>query len=122
MSEAPERIWLTGFVKDEYGARLGRGTISDLDHGQNPDYPEYVRADRIKELELEVETWKSRAIHQNEVAGRLEAKLSKSEALLAKAMEALEKVAQYDMQYLAINTLAELSSVSCANTTGGKDE
>ena len=51
MSEAPERIWLTGFVKDEYGARLGRGTISDLDHGQNPDYPEYVRADRIKELE-----------------------------------------------------------------------
>jgi hypothetical protein len=120
MSEAPERIWLTGFVKDEYGARLGRGTISDLDHGQNPDYPEYVRADRIKELELEVETWKSRAIHQNEVAGRLEAKLSESEALLAKAMEALEKVAQYDMQYLAINTLAELSSVSCANLKGEK--
>jgi hypothetical protein len=54
MSEAPERIWLTGFVKDEYGARLGRGTISDLDHGQNPDYPEYVRADRIEELEAKL--------------------------------------------------------------------
>jgi hypothetical protein len=51
-----------------------------------------LMADRIEELELEVETWKSRAIHQNEVAGRLEAKLSESEALLAKAMEALEKV------------------------------
>ena len=54
MSELPERIWLTGFVKDEYGARLGRGTISDLDHGQNPDYPEYVRADRIEELEAKL--------------------------------------------------------------------
>ena len=54
MSEAPERIWLTGFVKDEYGARLGRGTISDLDHGQNPDYPEYVSADRIEELEAKL--------------------------------------------------------------------
>ena len=99
MSEAPERIWLTGFVKDEYGARLGRGTISDLDHGQNPDYPEYVRADRIKELELEVETWKSRAIHQNEVAGRLEAKLSESEALLAKALDLVDDMLEWGTWY-----------------------
>ena len=48
MSEAPERIWLTGFVKDEYGARLGRGTVSDLDHSPNPDYPEYIRADLVE--------------------------------------------------------------------------
>jgi len=45
MTEAPERIWLTGFVKDEYGARLGRGTVSDLDHSPNPDYPEYIHED-----------------------------------------------------------------------------
>ena len=44
-ARGPERIWLTNFVKEEYGARLGRGTISDLDHGPNPDYPEYIRAD-----------------------------------------------------------------------------
>lgn len=25
MTEAPERIWLTNFHKDEYGAKLGRG-------------------------------------------------------------------------------------------------
>jgi hypothetical protein len=42
-NSAPERIWLTGFAKDQYGARLGRGTVSDLDHGV--EYPEYVRAD-----------------------------------------------------------------------------
>lgn len=47
MSEAPERIWLTSFVKDQYGARLGHGTISDLDHSSNPDYPEYTRTDTI---------------------------------------------------------------------------
>ena len=43
MSELPERIWLTNFVKDQYGARLGRGAVSDLDHGS--EYPEYRRAD-----------------------------------------------------------------------------
>jgi hypothetical protein len=45
MSDAPDRIWLTGFIKDNYGSRLGRGTVSDLDHSPNPDYPEYIRAD-----------------------------------------------------------------------------
>jgi hypothetical protein len=44
-ARGPERIWLTSFLKEEYGARLGRGTISDLDHGPNPDYPGYIRAD-----------------------------------------------------------------------------
>ena len=48
MSEAPERIWLIRFVKDEYGARLGRGDVSDLDHSPNPDYPEYIRADLVE--------------------------------------------------------------------------
>lgn len=41
-------------------------------------------ADRIEELELECETWKSRAIHQNEGGAELEAKL-------AKAMDALDE-------------------------------
>ena len=45
MTDAPERFWLTNFTKDQYGARLGRGTVSDLDHNQNPDYPEYIRKD-----------------------------------------------------------------------------
>jgi len=44
-TKAPERIWLTGFHKDQYGARLGRGSVSDLDHSPNPDYPEYIRHD-----------------------------------------------------------------------------
>lgn len=43
MTDAPERIWLTSFVKVQYGAKLGRGHISDLNH--SPDYPEYIRAD-----------------------------------------------------------------------------
>lgn len=94
-------------------------------------------AERIEELELEVETWKSRAIHQNEVAGRLEAKLSESEALLAKAMEALEKVQAFVRELEpyaaqgttlvpalreACDTFIELSSVSCANLKGDGDE
>jgi len=73
-------------------------------------------ADSIEELELEVETWKSRAIHQNEVAGRLEAKLSESEALLAKAVEALEEGMRCTSEHggaakflrIARTTLAEL--------------
>jgi hypothetical protein len=87
-------------------------------------------ADSIEELELEVETWKSRAIHQNEVAGRLEAKLSESEALLAKAVEALEEGMRCTSEHggaakflrIARTTLAELSSVSCANLKGESDE
>ena len=43
MTDAPETIWLTHFLKDNYGAKLGRGTISDLDHGT--EYPAYRRAD-----------------------------------------------------------------------------
>jgi len=43
MSDAPETIWLTHFLKDNCGAKLGRGTISDLDHGT--EYPAYRRAD-----------------------------------------------------------------------------
>lgn len=50
MTNTPERIWLTSFVKEEYGARLGRGQVSDLDHSPNPDYPEYIRADLMEEL------------------------------------------------------------------------
>jgi hypothetical protein len=84
----------------------------------------------VTELELEVETWKSRAIHQNEVAGRLEAKLSESEALLAKAVEALEEGMRCTSEHggaakflrIARTTLAELSSVSCANLKGESDE
>jgi hypothetical protein len=91
MSELPERIWLTGFVKDEYGARLGRGTISDLDHGQNPDYPEYVRADRIEELE---------------------AKLHKAELKLEYAtleLKAIEDEPNSDLAHLVIKTIAKFA-------------
>jgi len=56
-------------------------------------------ADSIEELELEVETWKSRAIHQNEVAGRLEAKLSESEALLAKALDLVDDMLEWGTWY-----------------------
>lgn len=55
MTDAPDRIWLTNFVKDQYGARLGSGTVSDLDHGDNPDYPEYVRADLFEEMISEID-------------------------------------------------------------------
>jgi hypothetical protein len=42
MSDAPETIWLTNFLRTGYGAKLGRGVISDLDHGH--EYPKYRRA------------------------------------------------------------------------------
>lgn len=51
--EAPKEIWLTGFTKDQYGARLGHGTVSDLDHKDNPDYPKYLRADHALALVAE---------------------------------------------------------------------
>jgi hypothetical protein len=50
MTKAPERIWLTTFVKDEHGAKLGRGTVGDLNHWPNPDYPEYVQIDHALAL------------------------------------------------------------------------
>jgi hypothetical protein len=65
-------------------------------------------ADRIKKLELEVETWKSRAIHQNEVAGRLEAKLSESEALLAKAVGLIDDMIEWGTWYgLALSEILQ---------------
>jgi hypothetical protein len=102
MSEAPERIWLTGFIKDEYGARLGRGTISDLDHGQNPDYPEYVRADRIEELEAENENLKVNLTHLRQTCQRAWDKCDGERVKLAKAVEALQQlVIEYDEVALA---------------------
>jgi hypothetical protein len=102
MSEAPERIWLTGFIKDEYGARLGRGTISDLDHGQNPDYPEYVRADRIEELEAENENLKANLTHLRQTCQRAWDKCDGERVKLAKAVEALQQlVIEYDEVALA---------------------
>jgi 4-hydroxy-3-methylbut-2-enyl diphosphate reductase IspH len=54
-------------------------------------------ADRIGELELEVEIWKSRAIHQNEVAGRLEAKLAKAVEVIKAAAREHRVIAGMDM-------------------------
>lgn len=79
MSDAPERIWLTGYVKDQYGARLGRGTISDLDHSPNPDYPEYVRADRIEQLVATCEELEAKLQHQTDLIEQLFALLDKTE-------------------------------------------
>jgi hypothetical protein len=45
MNDAPETIWLTGFYKEEYGGRIGRGTVTDLDHSSSPEYPAYRRDD-----------------------------------------------------------------------------
>jgi len=48
--------------------------------------------------------WGSDTSLMHEAADRIE----ELEAKLAKAVEALEKIAQHDIQYWAINTLAEL--------------
>jgi len=48
--------------------------------------------------------WGSDTSLMREAADRIE----ELEAKLAKAVEALEKIAQHDIQYWAINTLAEL--------------
>lgn len=90
MSEAPERIWLTSFIKDEYGARLGRGTISDLDHGQNPDYPEYVRADRIEELEADNERLETEAKLQAEEIDKTRRRADKWQSMVLDCGEYLK--------------------------------
>ena len=104
--EAPERIWLTNFVKDGYGARLGRGTISDLDHSPNPDYPEYVRIDLVEAAEqqgyasaMEAE----RKLHEARITD-LEAKLEKA----VEFAEVVERCGHGALWDLARTTLAEL--------------
>jgi len=58
MSDAPERIWASSDWK-----RIDQGKWWDGNPGG--DSEEYVRADRIEELERERDEWKSRYEHHN---------------------------------------------------------
>lgn len=88
MSEAPERIW----INKTYGQHPEDWNFTDGQHltkAQLRKKVEYVRADRIKELE---------------------AKLSEQEALLAKAVDVLGYYARNDDGgSIARTTLAELT-------------
>jgi len=116
MSDKPKEIWCDTGLYYDYKEDWSEGSWRNND---NCGGVKYVRSDRIKELE---------------------AKLSKSEALLAKAVEALERIedasryfgsdpeasettvryAHETTRRLCSTTLAELSSVSCANLKGEK--
>ena len=130
MSKAPERIWAEP------------GMPGYLDEPNELYTVEYVRADLIGELEAKLtrcEKYRDAYMECDRISTQavreLEAKLSKSEALLAKAVEALADLADCvddgcfcsEMQMAtamdnARTTLAELSSVSCANLKGQDDE
>jgi len=84
-----------------------------------------LAADRIEELEAQIKKDALQYLSDtgqmgdtiDDLTRRHEHALRKIDVLedqLAKAVEALEKIAQHDMQYWAITTLAELK--------GGKDE
>ena len=124
MGEAPKEIWCSTGLYYEYKTDWSEGEWSARPDSSDVNV-KYVRADRIEELED---------------------KLSESEALLAKAVAALEfygnkehYVGEYiadecgccgswyepkihkdgeDSGDLARTTLAELSSVICANSKG----
>lgn len=118
--EAPERIWLINFVKDGYGARLGRGTISDLDHSPNPDYPEYVRADRIEELEGQLKATLDRETASQK---RHDEKVDALEAKLPVAVEGFEELARLGNGDRHGNSFGNLLAQNyIAELKGGKDE
>jgi len=86
MSDAPERI----LVEDE---RDEGGDVYVTDVEKLPRIAleigsQYIRADiaekRIEELEAEVDMWKNRAIHQNEVGAKLEDEIKQLKILLGK--------------------------------------
>ena len=126
MSEAPERIW--AWPADATG-----NWANQLTGGFGAAKPakasvEYVRADRIEELEDTLSL-------RTNLHGEATYLIHRLEAELAKAVEALKDLADCvddgcfcsEMQLAtaidtARTTLAELSSVSCANLKGETDE
>ena len=130
---APERIWLTNFHKDEYGAKLGRGVISDLDHGDNPDYPEYIRADlahhidtqdaEIKSLQTKLVLAHGQAEEALEVVATQDAKIKALVEALGKlcfevaGLQAFEQGVRHEIgntNYAAIMTRLEAGGVALA--------
>jgi hypothetical protein len=87
-----------------------KSLVADVIHSMGDD-PEIMAASRAE--------WAARALEA-------EAKLSKSEALLAKVAAGLERAKtffQVTHCHASIDdTIAELSSVSCANSKGESDE
>jgi len=65
-------------------------------------------ANRIEELEAERDDYAFKWAEANNTYSEMHVALSELNDKLAKAVEALEKIAQHDIQYWAINTLAEL--------------
>lgn len=111
-----------------------KATIKDriVAHRSSPDVydpPSFEQmADRIEELEELLKAAQDDAKEAEAYAEELEAKL-------ARAVEALGNISNIgvawshkhedqikEAQEIARTTIAELSSVSCANTTGGNDE
>jgi hypothetical protein len=102
MSDAPERIWADGNAEWDSGS-WGRSKEFDND-------VEYVRADRIEELDKACKEWA-------EVSQRNYQRAKTAEAKLAKAVEALDDtrlvLAEYEPHPLPVlrkvlTTLAEL--------------
>lgn len=141
MSEAPERIW--DFWPHDGGSPVLWREPCPFP-AEDAEVFEYVRADRIEELETQLSEARQVGKEWFEEQKKARKDANAAEAKLAKAVEDLEFIALNfnkpnaglsafgeRQHYLFVacrlrdkarTTLAELSSVSCANTTGDKDE
>ena len=124
MSEAPERIW----INKAYGKHPGDWDFTDGKHltkKQLRGMIEYVRADRIEELEAKLKSETERLgrevnlarYGQPDFAWSIHVQaMAELEAKLAKAVGALEKMC------VGEGWAAQIASTTLAELTGGKDE
>ena len=109
--KAPERIWIDN--ERPYGGECHLFTEADVDPGiPLSDYGvEYIRADRIEQLERERDE-----AQINHAAWKLEAEAT--QANLAKAMEALRLISQ--MHGYTSRQLSDLARAALAELGGGE--
>ena len=132
MSEAPERIWAITEPNDISADILGEVYAQQIPDGMNGTPVEYVRADRIEELEAELLETQDRANAFATKEYYTEMRAERAEAKLAKAVKALTKAAEYhedertwwdiDRSKDIRTTLAELTGPDNAAPDWGHDK
>jgi hypothetical protein len=111
MSEAPERIWAITEPDDISADILGEVYAQQIPDGMYGTPVEYVRADRIEELERAVRYEADIAQQALDSRKELQAKLFRAEGLLVDAMVQLENgkiKTRRNCAYLIGQFLAEL--------------
>ena len=120
MSEAPERIYLDGDV--EAGDGMFPRCFEDPKYASEPQV-EYVRADRIEELEAQITE-----LHYGVTAAHFQGYIQggqAAEAKLAKAIKTLEYYAGYwadDKTFIRTDDGGELASETIKELTGGQKD